>query len=241
MILRRITDAFRNQDWFTVAVETLIVVLGVFLGLQVNNWNAARMERQTGEQLVQRLHEELTLSLAQEQTCVERMEQYFTDARDTYESLRSGEPGEGGEAAFRQQFAQIGPWTDLCIIRSTLDDLHAGRIALVRDEEIKRIILQFHDDLEGTDTSIANLGGVHMQAMQEMYRQIDYDWKGENRRLVSSFDEISDNTAAVRSLGTTTFIFSTVLQYHRRANNELQAVHQALAEYLGDNAGREGR
>jgi hypothetical protein len=39
MILRRLSDAFRKQDWFTVAVEILIVVLGVFLGLQVNNWN----------------------------------------------------------------------------------------------------------------------------------------------------------------------------------------------------------
>lgn len=45
MILRRIVDAFRRQDWFTVFVETMIVVLGVFLGLQVNNWNAARSER----------------------------------------------------------------------------------------------------------------------------------------------------------------------------------------------------
>ena len=38
MILRRITEAFRKQDWFTVAVETLIVVLGVFLGIQLGNW-----------------------------------------------------------------------------------------------------------------------------------------------------------------------------------------------------------
>ena len=42
MILRRLTTAFRKQDWFTVAVETLIVVFGVFIGLQVNNWNEAR-------------------------------------------------------------------------------------------------------------------------------------------------------------------------------------------------------
>ncbi len=40
-----LTDAFRKQDWFTVFVETMIVVLGVFLGLQVNNWNAARGDR----------------------------------------------------------------------------------------------------------------------------------------------------------------------------------------------------
>jgi hypothetical protein len=44
MILRRLTTAFRKQDWFTVAVEIMIVVLGVFIGLQVNNWNAARSQ-----------------------------------------------------------------------------------------------------------------------------------------------------------------------------------------------------
>lgn len=45
MILKRIADAIRRQDWFTVAIEVVIVVLGVFLGLQVNNWNNDRMER----------------------------------------------------------------------------------------------------------------------------------------------------------------------------------------------------
>ena len=45
MIHRRILQAFRNHHWFTVAVETLIVVLGVFMALQVNNWNQARSDR----------------------------------------------------------------------------------------------------------------------------------------------------------------------------------------------------
>lgn len=34
MILRRITANFRRQDWTAVAVELLIVVVGVFIGLQ---------------------------------------------------------------------------------------------------------------------------------------------------------------------------------------------------------------
>jgi hypothetical protein len=44
MILRRLTNAIRNQDWFTVVIETLIVVFGVFMGIQVANWNAERLE-----------------------------------------------------------------------------------------------------------------------------------------------------------------------------------------------------
>lgn len=35
----------RRQDWVTVVIETLIVAFGVFIGLQVNNWNEARGDR----------------------------------------------------------------------------------------------------------------------------------------------------------------------------------------------------
>ncbi|MEX6632515.1 hypothetical protein [Hyphococcus lacteus] len=48
MILRRIATAFRRQDWFTVLVETMIVVMGVFLGIQVANWNDARADARIG-------------------------------------------------------------------------------------------------------------------------------------------------------------------------------------------------
>jgi len=44
MILRRIAAAVRRQDWFTVGVEIMIVVLGVFIGIQVANWNDARID-----------------------------------------------------------------------------------------------------------------------------------------------------------------------------------------------------
>ncbi len=40
MILRRIIENVRTRDWFTVAIEFLIVVVGIFVGLEVSNWNA---------------------------------------------------------------------------------------------------------------------------------------------------------------------------------------------------------
>lgn len=42
MILRRLAKSIRQQDWFTVTLEVVIVVLGVFIGIQVSNWNDAR-------------------------------------------------------------------------------------------------------------------------------------------------------------------------------------------------------
>jgi DNA-binding IclR family transcriptional regulator len=42
MIFRRIAEAIRTRDWFTFSIEFAIVVAGVFIGIQVANWNEAR-------------------------------------------------------------------------------------------------------------------------------------------------------------------------------------------------------
>lgn len=39
MILRRITKHVREQNWFAVGLDFVIVVIGVFIGIQVSNWN----------------------------------------------------------------------------------------------------------------------------------------------------------------------------------------------------------
>lgn len=64
MILRRIAGALRRQDWFTVLVETMIVVLGVFIGLQVNNWNEARTDRQREAVYLQGLAQDVRIDIA---------------------------------------------------------------------------------------------------------------------------------------------------------------------------------
>ncbi len=58
MLLRRITKHVKDQNWFAVGLDFLIVVIGVFIGLQVANWNDARLQRADERQLIQRLAEE---------------------------------------------------------------------------------------------------------------------------------------------------------------------------------------
>jgi len=45
MILSRITKAVREQNWFAVGIEFIIVILGVVIGFQINALNEARVER----------------------------------------------------------------------------------------------------------------------------------------------------------------------------------------------------
>ena len=52
MLLRRITEHVKAQNWTAVALDFLIVVVGVFIGIQVSNWNDARAESAREQQVL---------------------------------------------------------------------------------------------------------------------------------------------------------------------------------------------
>jgi hypothetical protein len=59
MILRRVIAHFREQEWTAIAIDFVIVVAGVFVGIQVANWNTDRQNRALAHGYLQRLHHEV--------------------------------------------------------------------------------------------------------------------------------------------------------------------------------------
>ena len=64
MILRRFAESLQQQNWAAIAIEFVLLVLGVFLGIQVANWNEARADRAAYEAAIGRLSAEIDTNLA---------------------------------------------------------------------------------------------------------------------------------------------------------------------------------
>ena len=56
MILRRITQHVKEQNWFAVALDFFIVVAGILIAFQITNWNEAQQDRAQERQIIERLH-----------------------------------------------------------------------------------------------------------------------------------------------------------------------------------------
>jgi hypothetical protein len=55
MILRRIIQHFRKQEWTAIGIDFVIVVFGVFMGIQVANWNQAQTDMSLGRAYLKRI------------------------------------------------------------------------------------------------------------------------------------------------------------------------------------------
>ena len=78
MILQRILKALRDQNWVAIAVELAIVIVGVFVGTLVANWNEKRVEKRETERLLAQLQPELHEFI-----------EFFDSAREYYSVTRS--------------------------------------------------------------------------------------------------------------------------------------------------------
>jgi len=55
MLLRSITKHVKDQNWFAVFLDFFIVVAGILIAFQVNNWNEARADERRKTQIVNAL------------------------------------------------------------------------------------------------------------------------------------------------------------------------------------------
>jgi hypothetical protein len=144
MILRRMTEAFRCQDWFTVFVEIMIVVLGVFLGLQVNNWNETRLERAKERQILIGLSEDFAKLEESVVRGVEFHKRAFAGLQAIGEALESGELPEADRPRFEDGLRYAIRSAVSATVSGTLTEvLSTGQLGLLRDKELRRALTDY--------------------------------------------------------------------------------------------------
>ncbi|MBT8472303.1 MAG: hypothetical protein HKN14_08465 [Marinicaulis sp.] len=78
MLLRRITEHVKAQNWFAVALDFVIVVVGVLLAFQITSWSAARGESAKFERQVQAVRLEMLENLERHEFIRNRIENQAT-------------------------------------------------------------------------------------------------------------------------------------------------------------------
>ena len=75
MILSRLTKAVREQNWFAVALEFVIVISGVAIGFQITAWNETRQDEAREALVLERLQTDFEVIHADTETALTDLEQ----------------------------------------------------------------------------------------------------------------------------------------------------------------------
>jgi hypothetical protein len=145
MLLRRVIAHLRKQEWTAIAIDFLIVVIGVFVGLQVNNWNEARVDRARAANYLERLATDLSADLA---TFEDRM-QFWNEVSD-YGALslayaETGAAGGKSQWALLLAFFQASQVAEFYSTDATYQELKsAGELGLIADTNLREALANYY-------------------------------------------------------------------------------------------------
>ncbi len=136
MILRRITEHVKAQNWFAVGIDFIIVVVGVFIGIQVSNWNESRALNNQSSLFSERL----VADLKEEAWNFDFMIEYYDDVLKHAEialSILEGRQTASDEALLVSAF-RATQYNEAYRRRATFDELTStGNMGLIRDPELR--------------------------------------------------------------------------------------------------------
>ncbi len=91
MILRRLSQSLKEQNWTAIWIEFVLLVIGVFLGIQVANWNEERAQRMQERNFLIQLRNEIVSNDEVIDYQLRYLDQVVAGGRRALGYLRSGQ------------------------------------------------------------------------------------------------------------------------------------------------------
>ncbi|HMM68793.1 MAG TPA: DUF6090 family protein, partial [Dokdonella sp.] len=136
MIFRRFLQRLKQHQWGAIATELVIVIIGVFIGMQVSNWNEEREISQKAQVFTARLTDDLRKEAWGYESIVAYNREVNKNQRQALDAI-------SGEIALSDEQFLISAYRSTQYIynvrfRATYDELvSTGTISLIADQQLR--------------------------------------------------------------------------------------------------------
>ncbi len=138
MIFRRVKAHVAKEDWFAVFIDFIIVVFGVFMGLQVQQWNETRDNRAEYVRALHRLNIETTTNLAALDALNTGSELAIKEVGHAFDILQSCADSVENRKTVSDGIMQILGTRGIHLRRTALEDLTTNSRLLAQQSTLER-------------------------------------------------------------------------------------------------------
>jgi hypothetical protein len=145
MILRRVIAHFRKQEWTAIAIDFMIVVVGVLMAFQITAWNEARAERERSQEYLLRIRADLAADMV---SLEQHKEVWRRVANEGYAAIAYAEadaPGDQTPWEILRSFLHASQSWQFNFIDSTYAELRgAGELRLIPDADLRNALADYY-------------------------------------------------------------------------------------------------
>lgn len=242
MLLRRITKHVKEQNWFAVGLDFFIVVIGVFIGIQVANWNVSQLERREEAAIIERLQSDFERVKEEAERSLAFHMRMTEDMRTVLRSLRSGVLKDEDIQSFERALLMGTAFQTSADRSGSLTELmSSGRGNILSGRDLLHTLVEYEDFLERfavaqsyyiqhimlsrTAFKEAFEYDINLQLTEEVFALIE-----EGQSLVHyNFEELASDPTFHNAVEELLFAHSGFTLWRKRISNRISVIQQNIA------------
>ena len=144
MLLRRISAHVRDQNWFAVVLDLLVVVVGLFLGLQIDTWWEGQKEARIESTYLQEIREDFELNRSSLLDQINDAEQIIRSMIVLHEQSTLDDPTLS-IAELNENFSLINHMPTFVIATRAYGNLiGSGDLKVLRNRQLKNLLAAYY-------------------------------------------------------------------------------------------------
>lgn len=170
MIFRRFSENIGKQHWSAIGIDLIVVVVGIYIGLQADAWMAGKQDRDLEVEYLERLLSDMESSIAAQRINIDTYDNGTAAVDYIAEVQKAGISDGFDEERLILGLNSVGwvapPATNMITMRELQS---TGNISLIRDVSVRTAIGQFERSYaNATFSASQNLGFMAASAPEVM-------------------------------------------------------------------------
>ena len=144
MLLRRISAHIRGENWFAVVLDLLVVIVGLFLGLQIDTWWEGQKEARIESTYLQEIREDFELNKSSLHEQIRRAEHIIRSMIVLHEQSTLVEPSLS-IVELNDKFSSIHHMPMFVVAtRAYVNLTGSGDLKLLRNRRLKNLLAAYY-------------------------------------------------------------------------------------------------
>lgn len=202
MIIRRIVESLRQRHFSVFAIELVVVIVGVFIGLQVSNWNDARIDQTRAHSYLERIRADLESDIVNYQDRLGLWKEVSAYGEQGLNYANNGNMEGLTEWDLLLAYFQASQLAEFHTTRSTYDELKSGgELGLIRDLQLRNLLARYYTNADNPVLSERPAYREHVRGLIPLNIQ-NYIWEkcytsdGDSQSFLDCETPIPMNEAA---------------------------------------------
>lgn len=196
MLLRSITQHVKDQNWFAVGIDFVIVVIGVYIGIQVSNWNDEVRVQSLEASYLSRVADELRSNIEMFESEASFSRESRSVLSDFIASIDSETSSDTDLVSHTRKYLSTGVfYAKFRPSHATFDELKStGNLDIIQNKEIRETLVDLHTNYERNTATIDS--NIHWVLQTEGTLYLTFDALRFDARTSALYSQRSTAEAA---------------------------------------------